>query len=280
MRSTYPSNHTHARIISRISGVLGRALLVVALFVLSACGNSYNIQGSSDVAVLDGRMLYLKVYKDSEFKTVDSCDIVHGQFRFNGSIDTMRMATLFMDKASVMPVVLESGDITMKINNTQRRVSGTPLNEKLFEFLDGYTQLENQYSDLGHKFSQAIMDGESEAEINKRLSAEAAQIMAEQDKLVTSFIADNFDNVLGPGVFFMVTVGYRYPELQPWIEEIMSKATDKFKNDAYVKEYYEKALKNQQILTGTYTADDAAAPTEDILNNDSPTPGELAQPSK
>ena len=33
----------------------------------------------------------------------------------------------------------------------------------------------------------------------------------------------------------MVTIGYRYPELTPWIEDIMSKATDKFKNDPYVR---------------------------------------------
>lgn len=255
-------------------------LLVILLLVLVSCGNSYNIQGSSDVAMLDGRMLYLKIYQDNDLKTIDSCDIVHGQFRFNGSIDTVRMATLFMDKSGIMPVVLESGDISVKINNTQRRVSGTPLNEKLFEFLDSYTQLENQYSDLGHKFSQAIMEGEDEADINKRLAAEAAQITQDQDKLVTSFIAENFDNVLGPGVFFMVTAGYRYPELQPWIEDIMSKATDKFKNDAYVKEYYEKAKKNEQILNGTYAPDDTSVPTEDILNHDSPTPGELALPSE
>ena len=67
---------------------------------------------------------------------------------------------------------------------------------------------------------------------------------------MTSFVTDNFDNVLGPGVFFMVTIGFQYPELTPWIEDIMSKATDKFKNDAYVKDYYQKAQENEQIMNG------------------------------
>lgn len=254
---------------------------MACLFVIASvvsCGNSYNIQGSSDVASLDGRMLYLKVYQDNEYKSIDSCDIVHGQFRFNGSIDTIRMGSLFMDRTGIMPVVLEDGNISVKINNTQRRVSGTPLNDKLFDFLDDYTQLENQYDDLKHKFSQAIMDGENEADINRRLSLEAAQIVKDQDKLVTTFIADNFDNVLGPGVFFLVTAGYRYPELQPWIEDLMSRATDKFKNDAYVREYYDKAKKNETILNGTYSPDDTAIPPEDILDYSGPAPGDLVQP--
>ena len=58
------------------------ALLTLAAF--TSCANSYNIQGSSNVSMLDGRMLYLKVYKDGDLKNVDSCEVVHGQFHFQG----------------------------------------------------------------------------------------------------------------------------------------------------------------------------------------------------
>lgn len=261
-----------------ICGVACRIVFFSLSLVLVACGSSYNIQGSSDVAMLDGRMLYLKVYKDSEFKTIDSCDVVHGQFRFNGVIDTVRMGTLFMDDNGILPVVLENGDIIVSINNTQRRVSGTPLNEKLFDFLDSYSRLVNQYADLKHKHSQAIMDGEDESSINKRLSVEAAQIIKDQDKLVTSFITSNFDNILGSGVFFMVTAGYRYPVLQPWIEDIMSKATDNFKNDPYVKDYYDKAKVNEAIMNGTHVVDAPSTEPDNIAGYDVPTPNEMAQP--
>ena len=57
--------------------------------------------------------------------------------------------------------------------------------------------------------------------------------------------------MLGPGVFFMLTAGNPYPELTPWIEALMSKATDNFKNDSYVKDYYEKAKQNEAIMNGT-----------------------------
>ena len=60
------------------------ALLSILMF--ASCANTYNIQGSSNVPTLDGRMLFLKVYEGNDMKNIDSCDIVHGKFHFNGSI--------------------------------------------------------------------------------------------------------------------------------------------------------------------------------------------------
>ena len=111
---------------------------LISLLALTSCANTYNIQGTSNVSTLDGRMLYLKVLKDNDFKSVDSCDVVHGQFAFSGTLDSVRMANIFMDDESVLPLVLESGDITVKINTTQQIVSGTPLNDKLFKFFTKY----------------------------------------------------------------------------------------------------------------------------------------------
>ena len=81
-----------------------------------------------------------------------------------------------------------------------------------------------------------LLEGIDELTIRQHIDAEAAVIMKQEDSLVTNFIIDNFDNVLGPGVFMMITSGFRYPILTPQIEDIMSKATEKFKNDPYVKD--------------------------------------------
>lgn len=250
------------------------ALLSILMF--ASCANTYNIQGSSNVPTLDGRMLFLKVYEGNDMKNIDSCDIVHGKFHFNGSIDSTKIAMLFMDDEGIMPVVLESGEITINIDNTQQKVSGTPLNEKLFAFIEKYKQLESEVNELGHLQSQAIMDGKDLNTVNMHLSEKASKIAEREDKLVTSFIVENFDNVLGPGVFFMMTAGNRYPELSPWIEDIMSKATDKFKNDPYVSDYYRKAQQNQAIMNGTATPGDVNA-VPDAAN--APTPNEMAAPA-
>ena len=43
---------------------------------------------------------------------------------------------------------------------------------------------------------------------------------------------------------------HRYPILTPQIEYIMSKATSAFKNDPYVKDYYQTAQENEQRMNG------------------------------
>ena len=147
---------------------------IVALLALTSCANSYNIVGTSNVSNLDGRMLYLKILKNNEFKTLDSCDVVHGQFHFSGTIDSVRMGNIFMDEESVLPLVVESGDINIKIDNTQQIVSGTPLNDKLFQFFNKYNQLKNQESELVHQHDQAIMNGRNMDVVNTKLNKEAS----------------------------------------------------------------------------------------------------------
>ena len=224
--------------------------LLFGVALLSSCAETYNVEGSTSVSSLDGSKLYLKALKNKEIKNIDSCEVVHGQFHFSGVLDTVRMATLFMDDESIMPVVLEEGAITVKLDNARQKVGGTPLNDKLYTFLDKHNQLENQMVELSHKQSQMMLDGIEEDQINETLSREAETIAKEEDKLVTDFIVDNFDNVLGPGVFMMITSSFRYPILTPQIEHIMSKATDTFKNDPYVKDYYKAATENEARMQG------------------------------
>jgi hypothetical protein len=149
-----------------------------------------------------------------------------------------------------MPVVLEEGDIVVKIGPTGPSVGGTPLNDSLYHFIDKHNQLVSQMNELGHKQNQMILEGIDEETIAEKLNAEAAQITAAEDELVTKFIEKNYDNVLGPGVFMMITSQYRYPILTPQIEYIMSKATSAFKNDPYVKDYYQTAQENEQRMNG------------------------------
>lgn len=214
---------------------------LITVLALTSCAESYNIQGSSSISSLDGSKLYLKAFKDKELKNIDSCDVVHGKFRFAGLLDTVRMASLFMDDESIMPIVVEKGEIEIRLDNASQKVSGTPLNDKLYEFIILHTQLTNEMNELSHKQNQMILEGIDENVINQQLSMEAAVIAQREDSLVTNFIVDNFENVLGPGVFMIMTSNYPYPVLTPQIEDIMSKAPKSFKEDSYVKEYYQAA---------------------------------------
>jgi hypothetical protein len=236
--------------------------LVLVVAALTSCADSYNVKGSSSVTAMDGTKLYLKAVKGGELKTIDSCDVVHGEFHFAGLLDTVVMANLYMDDESIMPVVLEEGDIVIRIDQAKQSVSGTPLNDSLYKFIDKHNQLTNRMTELSHRQSQMLLDGIAEDVIDRQLTAEASQIAAEEDQLVTRFIVDNFDNVLGPGIFMMFTSQYRFPVLTPQIEDIMSKATQKFKDDPYVKDYYQTAQENEARMNGTSDAAVPAVPTD------------------
>lgn len=261
---------------------------VAAVLAMTSCANSFNIEGTSSLSNLDGQKLYLKVFADTAFRDVDSCDVIHGQFRFSGTIDSTQVANIFLDGTPALPVVLESGNITIKIDNMQQSVTGTPLNEELSAFATKYQQLVSASADLVHKHDQAIMDGKDMAAVTRDLQAEDAEISAKLDKLVTTFIEDNMDNVLGPWVFMTTcTTRYQYPMLDAWIEDIMSKATEHFKSDPYVKDYYQKAQENQAIMNGTHEAQmdpsmqagQMEVPQTDPNAAPAPTPNELAKPS-
>lgn len=241
--------------------------LLIVVAVLTSCASSYNVEGVSSIPALDGSKLYLKAIKNNEFKNIDSCEVVHGEFHFAGLLDTVRMAGLYVDNESLMPIVLEKGEITIKIDPVRQMVGGTLLNDSLYKFIDKHNQLSNQMNELSHKESQMMLEGIDEEVIRRQLNQEAAQIAAEEDLLVVKFIEANFDNVLGPGVFMMITSQYRYPILTPQIEDIMSKATEKFKNDPYVKDYYQTAQENEKKMNGLGDPLDVETPAAQQASN-------------
>lgn len=242
------------------------------------CQQASHITGTTSVSVLDGQKLYLKVLKDTTLKNIDSCDVVHGQFQFGGTTDSVRVANIILDDGNSLPVVLEDGDIQVKIDNTQETVTGTPLNDKLTKFRQQFTRLMNESSDLVHQHDQAIMNGRNMDVVNARLAAKDADINRRMDKLVTSFVTDNMDNVLGPYVFITVCMNkYNVPMLDAWVEDIMTRATDKFKNDPQVKEYYEAAQENQNIMNGTKVPDPQPQQAPPAPPQDGQTPNEMAQ---
>lgn len=209
--------------------------------LFSSCMGGYSIQGQSSVMSLDDSQMYLRCLKDGELRSIDSCKVLHGAFSFQGELDTVRVAHLFIGQENIMPIVLETGQIRVKIDAMEQSVSGTALNDTLYRFIQQHNQMESRMNELGHKHSQMLLDGITEEEADQKISIEAAALRAEEDKLVTGFIADNFDNILGPTVFMILTAAYPYPALTPQVEDIMSRATDKFKADPNVREYMDKA---------------------------------------
>jgi hypothetical protein len=222
--------------------------IIFGAVLFASCSDQYMVSGSSNVDGLEGKMLYLRVFKDDDMCAIDSSRVVHGRFKFRGMMDSVVMANVFLDGSSVMPVVLEDGDVNVRIDENSQSATGTPLNDSLTNFIQRKSQIDARMAELPHLESQMIMNGIDHDQILAELGEQARELELENDKLITRFIRANYNNVLGPGVFMIMTSGFPYPILNPQIEEILSQAPPYFKNHPYVKEYIEKAENNMEKL--------------------------------
>ena len=225
-------------------------MLLASLLTLVSCKSQYMVKGSSNVDDLEGKVLTLKVYVDGEMRSIDSTRVVHGRFNFGGSMDSTMLANVFLGNLSLMPIVLEEGEVKLNIGETQQTATGTPLNDTLSGFIQRKTQLDARMAELPHLESQMIMDGTDYDEIMFELSRQSKELADENDQLITRFIRDNYNNVLGPGIFMILTSRLPYPVLTPQIEEIITNAPPYFLGHPYVKEYIKEARENQENARG------------------------------
>lgn len=221
---------------------------LASLLVMTSCASEYKIEGSSSVSRLDGKMLFVKIPHGNSMVNVDSAEVVHGIFKMEGVADSSVIASLYMDDESIMPFVIEKGKIAIKIDNARILVSGTPLNDRLYDFVGKKTSLDDRAYELERKESQMIMNGKDPVEIRAEIMKEREKLAAEMNDLAKQFIQKNYENVLGPGVFIMLCSSFDFPVMTPLIEDIVDEAPESFKNNPLVKEYVTVARANMEKL--------------------------------
>lgn len=222
--------------------------LLFLLLSLTSCGSKYKIEGTSSVTSLDGKKLFLKVLQNGEWISIDSAEVIHGLFTMQGPVDSVLMVTLYMDDESIMPLVLESGAITISIDDTQMTAKGTPLNDALYEFIDKKNAMDIRIEDLERKEARMVMDGANLSDIHEELNKEGEALANEMNIYVKKFISDNYENILGPSVFMMLCSNLPYPLMTPQIEDLVKDAPLTFKDNKMVKEFLTKAQENMQLL--------------------------------
>lgn len=222
--------------------------LMLLLVLFASCSKRYKIDGKSSVTSLDGKMLYLKALQDGDWVTVDSAEVVHGLFKMKGAADSIRVVTLYMGDEGLMPLVLEDGRIRVNIANTQMEAEGTPLNDKLYDFIDKRNSMELAIEEVERKEARMVLDGVALDDIHGPLQQEADSLVRAMDTYVKDFIVENFENVLGTSVFMMMCSTLPYPVMTPAIEDIMKKAPLSFKEHVLVKDFISKAKENMKLI--------------------------------
>lgn len=209
--------------------------------VLASCGRKYKVEGVSSVSSLDGKMLFIKVSSGDKLVVIDSAEVVHGLFSMKGKVDSTVIASLYMDDDCLMPLVIEKGDIDIHIDNSGITIKGTPLNDRFNKFIMEKNSLDDRAYEVERLESRMIMDGRDPKLIQIEIGQKRAALGEDMENLAKKFIQDNYDNVLGPGVFIMMCNGFPYPVLTPVMKNIVDQAPESFKNNPMIKEYISEA---------------------------------------
>ena len=221
-------------------------LCMVALF--SSCSKKYKIEGASSVSLLDGKMLFIKVLSGNELVTIDSAEVVHGLFKMKGTLDSTMFASLYMDDECIMPLVVEGGNIDIQIDNARINVAGTPLNDAFYEFIMKKTSLDDRAYEVERLESRMIMDGKDLQTIQLEVDKQRRILSDEMNELAKAFIQENYDNVLGTGVFIMLCNSMPYPILTPMLQEVVDDAPSTFLNHPLIKELLMVAAENRKQM--------------------------------
>ena len=219
--------------------------LISTLFVLQSCSTQYNIAGNSTLSTLDGNTVYLRVMQgENKLHDIDSCQIIHGKFSFIGKVDSVIVAQISTDDHNMMPVVLEDGNLSIEVDNIRQRVSGGPLNDKLYEFIEQKNRLINEQWEIDQLCLRMMREGKSVKEIHDMIGLKSKEISDLTEKLETKFIMDNYENALGPAGFALIFGQYPVPIMTEQIQQIINMAPSSFLRNPNVNRYVKEARIN------------------------------------
>lgn len=215
---------------------------LVCILLLASCAQHYEIAGNSFMEGEGSRMLYLNFTSDGvQHSCLDSCEVIHGQFSLSGDVDSIMMAHLFLGSQRVMPIVLENGRMDVQISNAFKYVKGGPLNDRLYDFFKKKEQLENDLWELERKCMSMLRDGKNVDEVKEYYARKEKKLSKELEDLETDFITDNYENVLGTGIFMILCNQYPSPVMTEQISKILHRAPSVFRNNPFVQSYERRA---------------------------------------
>ena len=163
-------------------------LILLFITTLTSCGKKFKIDGMTSVSILDGKMLFVKVLSGNQLVSVDSAEVIHGYFQMEGKIDSVVLASLYMDEECIMPLVLEEGNINIQINNIGISIKGTPLNDSFNDFIEAKTAIDDKAYEVEREESRMIMDGVDLNTVQTEIDKQRTAVAQQMDNLVKTFI--------------------------------------------------------------------------------------------
>lgn len=226
---------------------MGRLLYIACTAIcLLSCTKGYKIKGISDIHDLDGKAITVKVSTDGTWRTLDSCEVLHGKFFMRGKSDSTLITTLFLDGHPLMPMILEPGKIDITVSNIMLKAEGTPLNDSLYKFIARKYKLDLRATELERMEAQMILNGYDQHTIQHRIDSTYQVLREEMQDLVLNFIGKNYDNVLSLCGFSMLSNGLPYPMITPLIQAVIDEAPKTFLTHPTINKFLRTAHENTE----------------------------------
>ena len=202
-----------------MKNILFTLFAAIALFACAPV-DSYKISGTYNDAPENGRV-YLAQLTNTSIDYIDSVDIKGGRFELVGKQDTPIVRFLFYPLPEggedILPIVLENGGISVKLNRSGARVSGTELNDAMQAYKDEFDDVSRR----AEKFFYAPRDVNAmSAEQRDSLQTIADALTAEISQVLLYHMRANIENPIGS--FLISTSGRMCPpaELCKFIDSV------------------------------------------------------------
>ena len=92
-------------------------MVLLTAIILASCSTNkeqYSIQGT--VKSIDSGMVYLQKFDSEKWVNIDSTNLIKGEFKFTGKIESPEMRQIAMEeKEIVVPLFVENSDVSVQI---------------------------------------------------------------------------------------------------------------------------------------------------------------------
>ena len=214
---------------------LGWLFVPVMLFLVSCEKNICKMNGLISYGYYNGDTVALCKYSNDSLINVGQSTIKQGVFGIECTANEPYMAGLYLNNVLLAPMVVEPGDINVRITAEETTVSGTVLNDALYRYIARVDSFKLSLADISRMEARLIMNGSDADAAKSFVERTFMKTNLEMELYIDNFIKEHYNDILGPFVFRQWYGPMLYPASNERVKDIMQGAPEYFKEHEYVK---------------------------------------------
>ncbi|MDO9154501.1 MAG: TlpA disulfide reductase family protein [Paludibacter sp.] len=229
---------------------IAHCIFSIVLFICCT-PNHYKIEGITVNQDLNGQTVFIKERINRVWNSIDSVNIEHGKFSFQGTCDSSRVVYMFCTLPSGenirKPFVLESGKISVKLDGKEFTFSGTKQNDLLQTYQNGkndfFKRVEANYF--------AIKDITQTDEQKAAYDFKIQELNNEEVAYDLKYVQENVNTIVGTHIFVTTFYGMSIDQK----DSIIVKMNDNTKKIARIQEIINNIAIEKKTAKGSYFTD-------------------------